>query len=104
AEDGIRDKLVTGVQTCALPISNRMCLPSRDQPLTRLTFDSDTDLVNGWSPDGKHILFASTRGTSFPSSYELYTVPVTGGRGRRKIGRASCREGVGRSGRAGYGW
>src|SRR5205823_11681178 len=23
AEDGIRDKLVTGVQTCALPISNR---------------------------------------------------------------------------------
>src|SRR5205823_9401381 len=26
AEDGIRDKLVTGVQTCALPIS---CLPTR---------------------------------------------------------------------------
>src|SRR3989441_1580967 len=26
AEDGIRDKLVTGVQTCALPIS---CRPSR---------------------------------------------------------------------------
>src|SRR2546425_11953192 len=24
AEDGIRDKLVTGVQTCALPISGRM--------------------------------------------------------------------------------
>src|SRR5687767_2851148 len=28
AEDGIRDKLVTGVQTCALPISNKCCLPS----------------------------------------------------------------------------
>src|SRR3989441_9282044 len=27
AEDGIRDKLVTGVQTCALPISRR--IPSR---------------------------------------------------------------------------
>src|SRR2546423_12494166 len=27
AEDGIRDKLVTGVQTCALPISNREASP-----------------------------------------------------------------------------
>src|SRR5205823_9004151 len=25
AEDGIRDKLVTGVQTCALPISSSAC-------------------------------------------------------------------------------
>src|SRR5205823_8080849 len=30
AEDGIRDKLVTGVQTCALPISNETLL-TRDQ-------------------------------------------------------------------------
>src|SRR5229473_7845772 len=30
AEDGIRDKLVTGVQTCALPISAR-CPPDRDR-------------------------------------------------------------------------
>src|SRR2546425_7151945 len=30
AEDGIRDKLVTGVQTCALPISSSPCpLPRR---------------------------------------------------------------------------
>src|SRR5205823_12128539 len=27
AEDGIRDKLVTGVQTCALPIYQRSCTP-----------------------------------------------------------------------------
>src|SRR3989339_1063426 len=38
AEDGIRDKLVTGVQTCALPISNcalhpRACHGSRWRPL-----------------------------------------------------------------------
>src|SRR3989441_4717181 len=26
AEDGIRDKLVTGVQTCALPISTEVCI------------------------------------------------------------------------------
>src|SRR2546425_4353476 len=29
AEDGIRDKLVTGVQTCALPISARQSEPPR---------------------------------------------------------------------------
>src|SRR5207302_5824507 len=29
AEDGIRDFHVTGVQTCALPIWNRWCAPSR---------------------------------------------------------------------------
>src|SRR2546425_6368780 len=28
AEDGIRDKLVTGVQTCALPISKSLCCQS----------------------------------------------------------------------------
>ena len=27
AEDGIRDRLVTGVQTCALPIFNALMLP-----------------------------------------------------------------------------
>src|SRR5229473_2513636 len=35
AEDGIRDKLVTGVQTCALPISaeaTRLTLPQRTSP------------------------------------------------------------------------
>src|SRR6266404_7647699 len=32
AEDGIRDKLVTGVQTCALPISRRLRRGGRDRP------------------------------------------------------------------------
>src|SRR3989441_9000123 len=37
AEDGIRDKLVTGVQTCALPICERpgACLPRDVVPLPR---------------------------------------------------------------------
>src|SRR2546422_3564822 len=34
AEDGIRDVAVTGVQTCALPISWRRC----DQAVSRLSF------------------------------------------------------------------
>src|SRR5205823_7386388 len=32
AEDGIRDKLVTGVQTCALPISSAQSAPTARQP------------------------------------------------------------------------
>src|SRR6266404_310967 len=43
AEDGIRDKLVTGVQTCALPISPRWpssprpsTLPSREERMTEI--------------------------------------------------------------------
>src|SRR5687767_15207847 len=37
AEDGIRDKLVTGVQTCALPICQRtiaLSLPGHGRPRT----------------------------------------------------------------------
>jgi len=49
----------------------------------RLTFDSAADVVNGWSPDGKQILFSSNRNVSFPGGYELYSVPVEGGRTHR---------------------
>src|SRR2546425_9475137 len=35
AEDGIRDKLVTGVQTCALPIYRRRILPRSSPPKPR---------------------------------------------------------------------
>ena len=34
AEDGIRDRLVTGVQTCALPISAEASAQSTPQSLT----------------------------------------------------------------------
>src|SRR5207237_7768565 len=33
AEDGIRDSSVTGVQTCALPISTRCVAPPRPMPI-----------------------------------------------------------------------
>jgi tricorn protease len=59
----------------------------------RLTFDSADDFVNAWSPDGKSIMFTSNRGTSYPSSSELYSVPVTGGRARR-ISAFEGRDGV----------
>src|SRR3989441_7020918 len=37
AEDGIRDKLVTGVQTCALPISSAVAAPT-DVPVATAGF------------------------------------------------------------------
>ena len=46
---------------------------------SRLTFDSADDHVTGWSPDGKHVLFTSTRNVDLPGRVELYTVPVDGG-------------------------
>ncbi len=60
---------------------------------TRLTFDSAADHVCGWTPDGKAVLFSSTRSTAFPSTYELYAVPVGGGRVRR-VSAAEGKEGV----------
>src|SRR5271170_3679034 len=54
AEDGIRDPLVTGVQTCALPISSRPALESRKptgrlwKPIARLPGDRcDASLRRG---------------------------------------------------------
>src|SRR5205823_11637756 len=48
AEDGIRDKLVTGVQTCALPISDRMVemvRGIRDRGVTILLVEHDMRAV-----------------------------------------------------------
>src|SRR5258708_24503539 len=84
AEDGIRDDLVTGVQTCALPIS----------PLT-VKLTADVDQV-GMEPAGDH-------GDAFSGLAERRPAPLTR-RGHvvtravnsltKKIGRASCRERV----------
>src|SRR4029079_13686640 len=60
AEDGIRYKLVTGVQTCALPI----CTPSR--PISVLTYrgtaDSTVPYAGGKGPSGK-ITFLGAQGS-----------------------------------------
>src|SRR5262249_21776559 len=50
-------------------------------------------VVAGWTPDGKHVLFASTRGTAFPPNWQLYTIPVEGGRARR-LGVPEAKDGV----------
>jgi tricorn protease len=46
----------------------------------RLTWHSAPDIVQGWTPDGKAVLFSSTRDTFGPSAApKFYTVPVDGG-------------------------
>lgn len=45
----------------------------------RLTWQPSAAIVRGWSNDGKHVLYASSRETA-PSGYNrLWTVPATGG-------------------------
>src|SRR5687767_15896012 len=72
AEDGIRDKLVTGVQTCALPISDKH-IPLRIWWALEKKITSDADLVLSWLEKD-----------------DVWQVPVFA----EQIGRASCRERV----------
>lgn len=46
---------------------------------TQLTWHPSSAFVRGWTPDGKHILYASSRETAPVSYHQLWTVPTTGG-------------------------
>src|SRR5262249_5951816 len=47
-----------------------------------------SDIVCGWSPDGKSILFASNRNPEYPAEASLYVVPADGGQERRVVREA----------------
>src|SRR5207247_7482211 len=70
AEDGIRGPLVTGVQTCALPIS----VPESRSP-PHVPFGGERDSGTGWREAGTEALDVYS---DWKTIYE--------------IGRASCRE------------
>src|SRR3989441_4650677 len=81
AEDGIRDKLVTGVQTCALPICVVRCRRPRGRGPERLRVPRHGERLphrNG-VPDWRRIVRRRDRLER---------------RAQREIGRASCRERV----------
>src|SRR5256885_3131795 len=82
AEDGIRDYKVTGVQTCALPISAVQTATARAPHLV-LFFQNSAATSNGASAE-------------YPANaYWLAISKMDGGALRAiKIGRASCRERV----------
>src|SRR5207253_8102568 len=90
AEDGIRDGHVTGVQTCALPICERL-YPPPPSPLPRLRPPAN-------SLGGPRSAGGSRPGLSDGSSrHPIRTISPLRTFGRntiREIGRASCRERV----------
>ncbi|MFZ1935893.1 MAG: PDZ domain-containing protein [Thermoguttaceae bacterium] len=54
-------------------------VPAAGGPCRRLTWHPAADIVRGFTPDGKAVLFISPR-NSFTSRYtQLFTVPVSGG-------------------------
>src|SRR5207249_9584124 len=91
AEDGIRDRNVTGVQTCALPIlvrpsSNLLTL--RDLDVERGEGDLNNFESLRRACEGVKIVYQAA------SYYPPHSIPA----GTAKIGRASCREREERSG------
>src|SRR2546421_272473 len=87
AEDGIRDLIVTGVQTCALPIYN--CSQTLSLSLEDI---APRNPVRGTRPRGQEGVQAKAYSKNDPSTPQAWlpnrTEPFS------KIGRASCRERV----------
>src|SRR2546421_9718651 len=83
AEDGIRDLIVTGVQTCALPISAR----TWPQPPARLAAPQPPAVPHRPCNSAHPPWLRPTSSLQHPS-YRPHERPVT------QIGRASCRERV----------
>src|SRR5205085_3913838 len=93
AEDGIRDLTVTGVQTCALPISLLGTIGGLVSPdAGRVLLDGTP--VTGPGPDRAMVFQAYSL---LPRLSLVDNVRVAAGQARpdrSKIGRASCRERV----------
>src|SRR5699024_11604348 len=89
AEDGIRDRNVTGVQTCALPISKVMVKETKsniakaDKEITLV----DTVSYKNLQPGKKYNLTGTLMDKETGE-------PVKDLEGEEEIGRASCRERV----------
>ncbi|HKN60683.1 MAG TPA: PDZ domain-containing protein, partial [Candidatus Acidoferrales bacterium] len=58
---------------------NVYVIPSAGGTPRRVTFHAGPDIVSGWTPDGKNILFASPRESFANNTLALFTVPAAGG-------------------------
>src|SRR5207248_5360517 len=90
AEDGIRDRTVTGVQTCALPI----CLYLRPRRAERRV-DQPTQQRAFHKPDKRPLpgaAFLLGLGCEAPRVFPRRYARCPELEGRQEIGRASCRE------------
>src|SRR5207247_8376672 len=94
---GIRDPLVTGVQTCALPIYGLKVAETAQVSLSSHWGQRPRDItVNGW-PELLEAWALLTQDESrdwVDDSEEFERQMLEGEDGRVKIGRASCRERV----------
>src|SRR2546430_4325065 len=81
AEDGIRDLTVTGVQTCALPISAQVAAGF-----------SNCTAISGACAAWSAVRTGPTAALRFPSCRRIAVVAAWRVRASCEIGRASCRE------------
>src|SRR5207244_5466823 len=90
AEDGIRDDLVTGVQTCALPICGAARAPGHRaaEPGIALSRGRAGDVV---APAAERRAVGGVRGWRKEDVRRLGSLPTPCWRSY-EIGRASCRE------------
>src|SRR5690606_40187694 len=89
AEDGIRDFHVTGVQTCALPISlvtALVVLPTASRASVVLRTSLSMLLISAMPPALSVTGPKASRATTTPASASMVVTAMA------KIGRASCRE------------
>src|SRR5207237_6578003 len=90
AEDGIRDSSVTGVQTCALPISPELMqyesFPSASEVATQLAGGRFSVGIDGYRELERFIRAGKLRGLAVVSRQPIEGVNIP------KIGRASCRD------------
>src|SRR5687768_8309858 len=92
AEDGIRDVAVTGVQTCALPISARAASSSRSPCSAARARRRSPRKPSCRSADGPS--GCGTERRACRPSCRAGTGPAARSSARAKIGRATCRERV----------
>src|SRR5438128_5307102 len=89
AEDGIRDATVTGVQTCALPISALLA--------TIRCCETELQVAGAWPTDTRplhHMELGALLTVARDAGWLVPTLPHTSDAVESQIGRASCRERV----------